>query len=372
MRDDDGWHQPVHSSLLHGKHRRVILDYINQVLADIMKTRARCDTQIQPVLQIWLVLLCFLAFGGSTNASELNIAAPGPQGPLKGSYLEANASPAALVLIIPGSGPIDRDGNGPGGWRTDMYKLLAEGLSQRGISSIRIDKRGMFASRQAIDDPNDVAIGTYADDVHAWMDVAKAMTGSKCVWLLGHSEGALVSLKAAQAATDLCGLLLVAAPGRPIGTLLREQLQSNPGNAAVLEEAMSIIDSLEAGRKTGTDTMHHALQPLFSEGLQRYMIDLFSHDPSALASTYDGPTLILQGSRDLQVKMRDAERLMAALPNGQLKVLQDMNHVLKKVESDDLTANFATYSNPAHALAPGITAAVTDFIGRHGATARKD
>ena len=136
-----------------------------------------------------------------------------------------------------------------------MYKLLAEGLSQRGISTIRIDKRGMFASQNAIDDPNDVTIGTYADDVHAWIEVAKATTGSECVWLLGHNEGALVSLKAAQAATDICGLLLVAAPGRLIGTLLREQLQSNPGNAAVLEEAMSIIDSLERPQNRHA---HHA------------------------------------------------------------------------------------------------------------------
>lgn len=326
----------------------------------------------RPFLLALCSLLSFHAFSGSPHAQERTIEAPGPQGPLKGSLLEAGPSSAPVALIIPGSGPIDRDGNGPSGWRTDMYKLLAEGLSQQGISTIRIDKRGMFASQAAIADPNDVTIGDYADDVHAWIKVAKGATGSDCVWLLGHSEGALVSLKAAQSASGICGLLLVAAPGRPIGTLMREQLQSNPGNAAVLEEAMSIIDSLEKGHKTDTHTMHHALQPLFSEGLQSYMIDLFSHDPSALASTYDGPALVLQGNRDLQVKMRDAERLMDALPNGELTVLQDANHVLKQVESEDLMANFATYSDPSQALAPGIIAALTDFIGRHGVSVRRD
>lgn len=337
-----------------------------------MKTRFPRVAETQTLLLVLLTLLCVQAFSGSSSARELNIEAPGPQGPLKGSFLKAGPSAAPVVLIIPGSGPIDRNGNGAIGWRTDMYKLLAEGLSQQGISTIRIDKRGMFASQGAIDDPNDVTIAAYADDVQAWINVAKGTTGSECVWVLGHSEGALVSLKAAQAASGLCGLLLVAAPGRPIGTLLREQLQSNPANAAVLEEAMSIIDSLEKGHKTDTHTMHHALQPLFSEGLQRYMIDLFSHDPAALASTYDGPTLVLQGNRDLQVKMLDAERLMGALPNGELTVLQDANHVLKQVESDDLMANFATYSDPSHALAPGIIAALTDFIGRHGVSVRRD
>lgn len=337
-----------------------------------MKTCFPRVTGIRAVRQILMVLLCFHASCGSSNASELNIEAPGPQGPLKGSFLKAGPSAAPIVLIIPGSGPIDRDGNGPIGWRTDMYKLLAEGLSQKGISTIRIDKRGMFASQGAIDDPNDVTIAAYADDVQAWIKIAKVTTGSECVWVLGHSEGALVSLKAAQAASGICGLLLVAAPGRPIGTLLREQLQSNPGNAAVLEEAMSIIDTLEKGHKTDTHTMHHALQPLFSEGLQRYMIDLFSHDPSTLASTYDGPALVLQANRDLQVKMLDAERLMGTLPNGELTVLQDANHVLKRVENDDLMANLATYSDPSHALAPGIITALTDFIGTHGVFDRRD
>jgi len=102
------------------------------------------------------------------------------------------------------------------------------------------------------------------------------------------------------------------------------------------------------------------------------MIDLFSHDPAALASTYDGPTLVLQGNRDLQVKMRDAERLMAALPNGKLTVLQDTNHVLKQVESEDLMANFATYSDPSRALAPGIIKTLALFIVRHGLPTRSD
>jgi hypothetical protein len=72
----------------------------------------------------------------------------------------------AVVLIIPGSGPTDRDGNSGLGVKASTYRLLAEALAERGIASARIDKRGMFASAGAVADPNHVTISDYAADAH--------------------------------------------------------------------------------------------------------------------------------------------------------------------------------------------------------------
>lgn len=58
-----------------------------------------------------------------------------------------------VVLIIPGSGPTDRDGNSPNGLRASTYMLLAQGLAAHGISTVRVDKRGLFGSRAAVSDP---------------------------------------------------------------------------------------------------------------------------------------------------------------------------------------------------------------------------
>jgi len=66
----------------------------------------------------------------------------GPHGPLEAEQIEVGGA-AHAVVIVPGSGPTDRDGNSPGaGLATDSYKLLAEGLAQAGIASLRTDKRG--------------------------------------------------------------------------------------------------------------------------------------------------------------------------------------------------------------------------------------
>ena len=123
------------------------------------------------------------------------VTAPGPNGPLEGTFIDAGAS-APVVVIIPGSGPTNRDGNNALGIKPDSYKLLAEALGAKGVSTIRIDKRGMFGSKAAIPDPNKVTIADYAADAHQWASVAKARTGAKCAWLLGHSEGGLVALTA--------------------------------------------------------------------------------------------------------------------------------------------------------------------------------
>ena len=290
------------------------------------------------------------------------VEAPGPAGPLKGTMLAPASGGAPMMLIIPGSGPTDRDGNNPRGLSASTYKLLAEGLAERGIGAVRIDKRGMFASGAAVADPNAVTIDDYAADVAAWTAAIRKQTGAPCIWLLGHSEGGLVALAAAQKATDVCGLVLVAAAGRPMGEILREQLRSNPANAPVLERAMAAIDALEAGKRVDVVGMHPGLLPLFAPPVQGFLINAFSYDPAKLIANVGKPVLIMQGKRDMQVSVADAERLKQAAPKAELILLPDTNHILKSISSDDRRANMATYADPSLPLAPGVADAIARFV----------
>jgi pimeloyl-ACP methyl ester carboxylesterase len=168
------------------------------------------------------------AQAASLAAVQTEIHAPGPNGSLTGTVLTPDFTKGPVVLVVPGSGPIDRDGNASNAVRASTYRLLAEGLATHGIASVRIDKRGLYGSRAAVSDPNSVTIGDYADDVKTWISVIRRRTAAPCVWVLGHSEGGLVALAAAQTASDLCGLILVSTAGRPLGAVLREQLRANP------------------------------------------------------------------------------------------------------------------------------------------------
>jgi hypothetical protein len=277
-------------------------------------------------------------------------------------------SKGAVILIIPGSGPTDRDGNNSLGVKASTYKLLAEGLAERGVATVRIDKRGMFASAAAVADANAVSVDDYAADVHSWVDVIRRRTGASCVWLLGHSEGGLVALASGGSSADVCGLILIASPGLPLGAILREQLKANPANAPILGEAFAAIDALEAGRHVDASGMHPALLPLFNPKVQGFLISVFALDPARLIATWKKPILIVQGERDIQIGIAEAERLKQAAPSAKLALLPDVNHVLKTVTSPDRAANLAAYADPSLPLAHAVIDEIADFI--HGAPER--
>lgn len=308
-----------------------------------------------------LIAAAALQAAAPAGLIESGIEAPGPMGALHGTMLAPAAPPRAVVLIIPGSGATDRDGNNVQGVRAQPYRLLAEALASRGIATVRIDKRGILGSAGA-GDVNATTIADYATDVHQWVRAVRARTGARCVWLMGHSEGGLVALVAAQAPADLCGLVLVSAGGRPIGTVLREQLRANPANASLLGQAMPAIDALEAGRHVDVTNMDPHLLPLFAPPIQDYMISLLSYDPAALIGAVHQPVLIVQGQRDLHVGEADARRLAAADTGARLVLVPNANHVLKEVDTDDRAANIATYGDPALPLAAGVVDPIAEFI----------
>ena len=296
-------------------------------------------------------------------AEELTIA--GPQGPLAGTLIHP-APGATTVVIVPGSGPTDRDGNNPLGVTAAPYRLLAEALRERGFGSLRIDKRGMFGSKHAVADPNAVTVGAYADDVAAWAAAARATTGSPCVWLLGHSEGGLVALAAAQKADGLCGVILVAAPGRPLGQVLREQLQANPANAPILKQAFAAIDRLEKGKRVKVGKLAAPLQALFAPAVQGFLIDLFRHDPARMAASLPLPLMVVTGGKDLQVGPADGAALTAARADARGAVVLGMNHVLKDIAADDRQANLAAYADPSLPISEALVATIGAFMLEKG------
>lgn len=312
------------------------------------------------ILAIVLTTLAPAALAATPVETFVDI--PGGPGPLKGTMLApADGKHGPAVLILAGSGPTDRDGNNPLGVRGPTYRLIAEGLAARGVTSLRVDKRGMFASGLAAPDANAVTVIDLAADAHSWAEKLKTDTGAPCVWLLGHSEGALVALIAAQTPRDICGLVLVAAPGRRLSDVLREQLRANPANAPLLPQALPAIDALEAGRPVDTAGMPPPLLRLFHPAVQGFVMVMFRQDPAKLAAAYQGPVLILQGDADLQVSVADANALKVAQPAAKLVILPGVNHVMR-TGSRDPAETRANYADPSLPLAPGVVEAIAAFV----------
>ncbi|MEP9359399.1 alpha/beta fold hydrolase [Sphingomonas sp. KR3-1] len=289
------------------------------------------------------------------------ITAPGPQGNLAGTLLDPDPR-APLVLIVPGSGPTDRDGNNRFGVAGGPYRQLAEGLARHGVATLRIDKRGMFDSRSAVADGNRVTIADYAADVRTWIDAARKRTGRACVWLLGHSEGGLVVLAGAQQPAGVCGVVLVSAAGRPLAVIMREQVRANPANAPLLDPLLSLIATLESGKHADTASMPAPLPLLFPDSVQDFMIDQFRYDPPRLAASLTVPLLVTQGDRDVQINPGDARALAGARPGATLVVVPGMTHVLRIAAADGRQASIATYSDASLPVAPALVDAIAGFV----------
>src|SRR5450830_13820 len=304
-----------------------------------------------------------------TYATEListEIRAQGPDGDLVGTLVSPPDS-IAVVLIIPGSGPTDRDGNNPLGVKAQTYKLLAEGLAQKGIASVRIDKRGTFSSSQAISDANAVTIEDYVEDTLNWVNVIQQRMETKGVWLMGHSEGGLIALATATkkvAHPHVCGIILIATPGCPAGQVLKKQIEANPANLAILTSAIDAINAMEVGRHIPLDALPLPLKTLFRPNVQCFLISLFSINPAELIEKIEIPILIVQGARDLQVDLLDAEQLQQHQPLAELAVFPDANHLMKHVATTEREENIATYFNPDLPLVQHLVETIAEFVAR--------
>src|SRR5699024_5858133 len=128
-------------------------------------------------------------------------------------------------IIIPGSGPTDRNGNSkalPG--KNDSLKMVAEQLAGNGIASIRYDKRGAGKNQSAAIPEEDLDFNRFVEDAEAWVDVLGDDERFSEIGIIGHSQGSLVGMLAAQE-TDVAAFISLEGPGFPINEGMYEQFK---------------------------------------------------------------------------------------------------------------------------------------------------
>jgi uncharacterized protein len=289
--------------------------------------------------------------------SESELVLKTPSGDIFGTLtIPNNTNHSPIVLIIAGSGPTNRDCNSPG-LQTNAYKMLSAGLAQNGISSLRFDKRGNGESKSAMKKENEMRFETYINDVISWVSLLKTDKRFSRIVLLGHSEGSLIGMIAAQK-TNVSAFISVAGVAKPADKILREQFKGKL-TPELLSESNKILDSLKMN-KVVID-VHPDLISLFRVSVQPYMISWMKYDPSKEISKLKVPVLIIQGTTDLQVSTDNAKLLQAARPGSKLKIIDNMNHVLKESDSN-AERNLATYKNPNLPLKSGLVDEIVNFI----------
>ena len=280
-----------------------------------------------------------------------------PTGTLHGVLdLPAGKGPWTVVFIHPGSGPTDRDGNSAL-TKNDSLKLLGEGLATKGFACLRIDKRGIAKSAAAMTKEEDLRITTYADDAALWAKWLRADARFGKVVFLGHSEGSLIGSLATEAKWDafvsLCG------PGRKLGDVLREQLKKNLPKE-LYGTCETLLTELEAGREVKETPP--ALAALFRPSVQPYLISMLKSDPAKSLAAWKCPVLVISGTTDIQVAEADSKVLATARPDMVNVRIENMNHVLKEIDTTAVLVQSVSYQSPKLPLHPQLIGTITGFL----------
>jgi alpha-beta hydrolase superfamily lysophospholipase len=267
--------------------------------------------------------------------------------------IPANVERPPVALLIAGSGSTDHDGNGPK-VKPATLKKLSEQLVARNIATLRYDKRGAGGWKPIFGRPEDFRFKDYVDDAASLVNYLRSSGKFSHVIVVGHSEGGLVAILAAQR-LPIDRLVLLTTAARRQGDLVKDQLQQKlPPD--VYAPIGSAIDAIMAGQTVDPPPRGLDIPP----AMQPSIASAFTEDPINPLKKVEAPTLIVGGGRDLQVARVDFLALSTASPMAKTAWLPDMNHVLVDVadEADD----YAAYNQPERPLDSGMIDAVTNFI----------
>jgi alpha/beta superfamily hydrolase len=259
-----------------------------------------------------------------------------------------------LVILIAGSGPTNRDGNQIG-LTNNSLKLLAESLVNNGIAVYSYDKRIFAQMASGKLDEASLTFDNFIDDAKAVILYFKNQKKYHSITVAGHSEGALIGMVAANGNAD--AYISIAGAGRPIDEVLLEQIEKQA--PFLKEEVEKNLASLKSGNTF--ELKNQMLASLFRASVQPYMISWIKYNPQNEIKKMQIPSLLINGDKDIQVSVQDAQLLQQAQPNAQLHIIPNMNHIFKVIKGDD-TENKASYTNPELPICVELTSIITTFI----------
>jgi hypothetical protein len=186
------------------------------------------------------------------------------------------------------------------------------------------------------------------------------------VFVLGHSQGGMLAPRIAAVSGHVTGMMLLAAPSRPLLDILIEQNRRlavlNDGKIDDTERAaiQALIDQVRLTRdsKTPATTKTVLGQPT------GYWRSVDAVDAVAEAQQVKLPMLLLQGARDIQVVDADWQHWRDAFDGDALatfKLYPKLNHLGIAGEGE---GSLAEYAQPGH-VDPQLIADVAAWVKAH-------
>ena len=258
-----------------------------------------------------------------------------------------------LVLMIHGSGQLDRDEN-TRFQKLNVFNAVAHHLASNGIASVRYDKRGCGDSGGDIYSTGHFDL---VDDAVSWFDALDQFEfcDPSKKYLLGHSEGSIIVPQVNLKRPSVAGLILLCPFIEPMETILRNQatiLQDELDNSRGISGTLSRIlfkfigqpidaqnKLIEKIKNSTKDSIFYGFRKLEAKWLR----DLLTLDPKHIYQGVTAPILAIAGEKDLQCNPKDLDDISRTVNvEFEGKLIPNLTHILRFDEDPPAMSHYYT------------------------------
>ena len=270
---------------------------------------------------------------------------------LPGTLTYSNKS-QELVIWIHGSGNVDRNGNQKGAnVKANYIKQLRDELNKNDIAFFSYDKRTANPKNAAL--LKGVIFDDFVSDATTVISHLKKEYNFKSITLIGHSQGSLIGMLASK---DVDKYVSLAGPSETIDATITRQVSNQSATIGKITAA-----HFKELKETGDiKEVNSNLLSIFAKPNFPFLRNWMTYNPIEEIKKVTIPTLIINGTKDIQVKVDDAKALHKAKPSSEFIIIDMMNHVLKVIEND--ADNLPSYYSPDFKISTELTKKITEFV----------
>lgn len=253
-----------------------------------------------------------------------------------------------LVIWVHGSGSVDRNGNQP-----EYIKQFRAELNKNNIAFFSYDKRTANPKNTNFLQQEGVYINDFILDALEVVSYFKRENRFSDIILAGHSQGSLIAM---MALNNVDKYISIAGAGETIDkTLIRQLTAQNP------ELGKAAISHFKELKETGEiKEVNPNLITIFAKPNQPFWLSWIDLNPCLEIKKIKIPTLIINGDKDLQVLVQDAENLKQAKPDADFVIVKNMNHILKDIQKEE--DNLKSYTNPDFPISKQLIQTIIEFV----------
>lgn len=313
---------------------------------------------------VWLAVNTFLWAQGAPPAleqrppfAEKEVTVGSGEWVLPGTLtMPAGSGPFPAVVLVHDFGPSDRDGSaGP----NKPLRDLAWGLAEQGVAVLRYDKRTRRYGAQLSTASTLTVQQEVEEDALAAVDLLRHTAGveEKRLFLAGHGLGGYLLPRLGERDPRLAGLILLAAPARPLPEVILAQHESTVAQQQLdpISEQRELLPVRQTAWRIKHGTLPATARPDEGFGYPgTYWISLRDYDAPATARALPQPLLLLQGQRDLQVTSQDENLWRSTLksrPQVTFRSYPRLNHLFLEGEGKGV----AEYQRPGQVAREVVT-----------------